>query len=165
MSGFTLDTAGAVHGVVASDGDLAAYLWPDLSPFMQGYVEALLRATGSAFSDLSPEALALILRDCEANREALAAIGIHGPGTAQSGADFWRLRNTCKMTTFPPLVPFLADDGRVHLREAAHIDPRDPHPTRQGIFRDHNCWRCDSGAKPCVRGATNRCEYPHARND
>jgi hypothetical protein len=45
------------------------------------------------------------------------------------------------------------------------LDPRDPDPTREGIFRDHNCWRCQSGAKACVRGTPNRCEYPHARND
>jgi hypothetical protein len=45
------------------------------------------------------------------------------------------------------------------------VDPREDDPTREGIFRSHNCWKCQDGAKPCVRGATNRCEYPHARND
>jgi hypothetical protein len=44
-------------------------------------------------------------------------------------------------------------------------DPREDDPTREGIFRSHNCSRCQDGAKPCVRGATNRCEYPRARND
>lgn len=45
------------------------------------------------------------------------------------------------------------------------IDPRDPDHTREGIFVYHNCWKCDSGAKPCVRGRPSNCEYPHARND
>lgn len=44
-------------------------------------------------------------------------------------------------------------------------DPRDPHPTRIGMFRDHNCSRCSNGVKPCVQGGPHRCEYPHARND
>jgi hypothetical protein len=46
-------------------------------------------------------------------------------------------------------------------------DGRDPDPTKEGIFRDHNCWKCNDGEKPCVRkdGHSHRCEYPHARND
>lgn len=45
------------------------------------------------------------------------------------------------------------------------IDPRDPDHTREGIFVYHNCWKCDDGKKPCVKGNPRRCEYPHARND
>jgi hypothetical protein len=45
------------------------------------------------------------------------------------------------------------------------IDPRDPDPSREGIFRNHNCHRCQDGTKPCVVGAPHRCEFPHARND
>lgn len=33
------------------------------------------------------------------------------------------------------------------------------------IFRDHSCWKCQDGAKSCVRGTPNQCEYPHAKND
>jgi hypothetical protein len=34
-------------------------------------------------------------------------------------------------------------------------DPRDPRPDhemigRASIFRDHNCYRCRDGARPCV---------------
>ena len=47
----------------------------------------------------------------------------------------------------------------------APIDPRYPDPSRDGIFRDHNCWKCQSGTKPCVVGNPRQCEYPHARND
>ena len=45
------------------------------------------------------------------------------------------------------------------------VDPRDPDYSREGIFQTHNCWKCKDGAKSCVQGAPNRCEYPHARND
>jgi hypothetical protein len=48
---------------------------------------------------------------------------------------------------------------------APSLDPRDPDPSREGIFRHHNCARCRSGEKPCVRGNPAQCEWPHARND
>ena len=44
-------------------------------------------------------------------------------------------------------------------------DPRDPDPSRPGIFRDHNCWACKDGAQPCREGNSSQCPYPHARND
>ena len=44
-------------------------------------------------------------------------------------------------------------------------DPRDPDPSKPGIFRNHSCWACKDGEKPCRQGAPNRCEYPRARND
>lgn len=50
-------------------------------------------------------------------------------------------------------------------RAAKKVDPRDPDPSRSGIFRDHNCWRCNDGREPCVTGGSARCPYPHARND
>jgi hypothetical protein len=34
-----------------------------------------------------------------------------------------------------------------------------------GIFRDHRCWKCNDGEKPCVEVDAYRCQYPHARND
>lgn len=45
------------------------------------------------------------------------------------------------------------------------IDLRDPDYSRKGIFQTHNCWKCDSGKKPCAHGNPHNCEYPHARND
>ena len=38
-------------------------------------------------------------------------------------------------------------------------------PDLQGIFRDHRCWKCNDGEKPCAMGGTHRCDYPRARND
>jgi uncharacterized Fe-S cluster protein YjdI len=46
-----------------------------------------------------------------------------------------------------------------------YVDPRDPDYSREGIFIYHNCWKCDSGSRPCVRGNPRQCEFPHARND
>ena len=45
------------------------------------------------------------------------------------------------------------------------VDPRDPDHSREGMFVYHNCYRCDSGAQPCVNGSPNGCEYLRARND
>lgn len=45
------------------------------------------------------------------------------------------------------------------------LDPRDPDPTREGVFRHHDCWACQNGTKPCRQGAPNRCDNPRARND
>lgn len=50
-------------------------------------------------------------------------------------------------------------------------DPRDARPEsemagRDPIFRDHNCWKCTDGRKPCPqRQLGHHCEYPLARND
>lgn len=57
-------------------------------------------------------------------------------------------------------------DGEDAVRERdGRVDPRDPDPSRPGIFRDHNCWKCQDGKLPCAKGHTLNCEYPHARND
>jgi len=52
----------------------------------------------------------------------------------------------------------------------AKPDPRDPRPDhemvgRDAIFRNHNCYRCNDGTKPCVKGNPRSCDTLHARND
>lgn len=32
------------------------------------------------------------------------------------------------------------------------------------IWRDHTCWKCNDGKKPCPQGARVGCGYPVARN-
>jgi len=128
MSAFTLDTSGRVE-CAASFQPIGWTIWPDLSPFAQGYVEAIfasllaVREAGAGkhfinygFSDLSPETLALILRDCEAWRSCYPAV----ENEAKAGAAFWELRTKqfVKRPDFPPLTPYLGDDGKVYLREA-----------------------------------------------
>jgi hypothetical protein len=51
------------------------------------------------------------------------------------------------------------------MSEKPPVDPRDPDPTKEGIFVHHNCWKCHDGELPCVKGNPRACEYPHARND
>lgn len=148
MSTFTLDRSGEVL-ILADPGYTArqAVCWSDLSPFVQGYVEAAARelyerlASASmqnlhrarrlavskvAFHNWSPEALALILRDCE----AFAARGrgaINFQETPEAGGRFWIARQTgfpqagsqALCDAFPPLTPYLSDDGKVCLREDA----------------------------------------------
>lgn len=33
------------------------------------------------------------------------------------------------------------------------------------IFAYHRCWKCDDGARPCVNGSPNRCDFPRARDE
>lgn len=129
-------------------GNTQYVTWSDLSHFEQGYVEALFGdgPTGScwrtelsrvamarirsstprdriiAFSDLHPETLAAIRKDC-------AAFGARykRSDTKARGAEFWRHRQrgfygvagNRGRPVFPPLTPFLDDEGRVRLREAS----------------------------------------------
>ncbi len=50
-------------------------------------------------------------------------------------------------------------------RKQQTVDPREPDPSRFGLFILHNCQRCLNGRRLCVRGNPTNCEYLHARND
>ena len=103
------DTSGSVSGTV----------WSDLSPFAQGYVEALMTdptighriyGLGRAFRYLAPEPLARIIADCEAgNGEG----GTH-PSAAE-GRAFYDARQAAELNRFPPLTVQLCDDGKVRF--------------------------------------------------
>lgn len=130
---FTLDTSGQVAVGRNPVWGVLTVSFRDLPPFAQGYVEALFADARPGyddaglgghyvcgFSDLSPEALGMILQDCERiqgrAREGLTN-GLARP--TDPGGAFWRLRQRgIYGDDFPPLTPFLADDGKVHLREA-----------------------------------------------
>lgn len=62
-------------------------------------------------------------------------------------------------------------DGRGTAEIAAEIAMRKaeirlPFRTPQvGMFRDHRCWKCQDGARPCAQGNPLNCDYPRARND
>lgn len=127
----TLDTSGGIEWVPHPyPGCKGKTYWTDLDPFTQGYVEALFAGAArwtegrclttlqewAGFSDLAPEALAMILLDCE---RWLARY----PKTKRArekGANAWRYRQEqlVKRPDFPPLTPTLGDDGKVYLREA-----------------------------------------------
>lgn len=134
-----LDTSGVVEGapyVEMPDGQkFLAVGWAMLSPFAQGYVEALLDAgtdtfglviinahhkeTNPVFSDIAPEALAMVLRDCE---RFVAHAKMDLSGLSEAGASFWRLRQADTAAwayAFPPLRAYLNDAGKVALTSQA----------------------------------------------
>ncbi len=106
-----------------------------LDPFTQGYVEAMLRTLDEArmrryrdapfgsparavpirldVSWLAPETLAAVRRDCK--RESLEP---SEGDPREEGRVFWRLRHCGAYSNkWAPLAPYLADDGKVRLRE------------------------------------------------
>lgn len=139
MSGFQLDTSGEVGPMPGArygspgcviDAAPSFIRWSDLSPFAQGYVEALfdqpieLEFGGQihanwhklGFSDLSPEALAMILRDCERFTELFGEWPLR-----EHGEGFWIGRQKDKHPDFPPLTPTLSEDGKVNLVVQAQV--------------------------------------------
>lgn len=135
MADFNLDTSGDVR----TRWDMAVQ-WQQLSPFVQGYVEALFASMeraetgrpalpwpsngsgnlwGVGFSDLAPETLARIIADCEGARD-----GYRAANTKACGASFWAGRNDpagcwryLVTDGFPPLTVRLGDDGRVRFTD------------------------------------------------
>lgn len=125
MTIFQLDTSGVV---TLNKFDPEAYMgypehvnWDRLSPFAQGYVEALLRglyenyeqqvaAYRFRFDNLAPETLARIIEDC-ATLERRAAYMV--PTDAEQGAITWASRQRGDIADFPPLTLSLGDDGKV----------------------------------------------------
>lgn len=116
--------------------------WEDLSPFAQGYVEALWRAfcddendrrsemrghvnrsipaeKDYGFSDLAPEALDMILRDCEALAAAVSSPSYNNRNSRIMGEGCWEARQKREPAYaargFPPLRISLNEDGKVAL--------------------------------------------------
>jgi hypothetical protein len=129
---FTFDTSGEVVEGKASDRPrmtpIKAWRWEGLDTFTQAYVAALFEAEREVFtdegreampgfSDLAPETLATILRDCEAARRRTCAAP--GPSAAvPCGRSFWSARQAGRGgAAFPPLSAYVGDDGRVYLLE------------------------------------------------
>lgn len=64
------------------------------------------------FSNLAPETLVRIMEDCAARLARSIRLG-----STKDGADFWRARQRGGWeVTFPPLTPYLVDDGLIRLR-------------------------------------------------
>lgn len=144
MSAFVLDTSGTIHFATLfakAHGLLTFYRWSDLDAFTQGYVEAMFLTSGDppgsfngsengedddltavrGFADLAPETLAAILKDCADYTSrpfgTKDITDLRPDSTA--GGRFWRKRQERFYDAFPPLTPYLGDDGRVYLREGA----------------------------------------------
>lgn len=125
MTTFTLDTSGAIFVTAhPKEGERYGYRWSDLpNDFVRGYVGAIfaemhradpdepdirLTLRWTRFSDLHPEALALILRDCEAWQEKY-------PKSGFGGGLMWAYRQSGAAPSFPPLTISL-EEGKVMLR-------------------------------------------------
>jgi hypothetical protein len=129
-----LDTRGHVMDVGGTH-HMHSTCWEDLSPFEQGYIEAMFvsfdsengqpilisKPTGKigsglahyvGFSDLAAETLATIRKDCA---EALLDVFIAPKGVELGGQIFWRERQADKWLAFPPLHPTLSD-GRIRFQ-------------------------------------------------
>jgi len=106
----------------------ALTIWSDLSPFTQGYVEAMFeelwRTAGSGlahqinvsrFRHLAPETLARIMEDC-----AWFMALDRRPGwllTNENGHAFWHARQGIQVLGgWVAITPYLGDDGKVYLR-------------------------------------------------
>lgn len=127
MSDFKFDTSGSVLVKRFSEVPSDYVFWSDLSPFAQGYVEAMLRGQNEriakvlkpglnfrllAFSDLAPETLARIMEDCELyckNR-------FSEQQPASVGRMFWAIRQNNELSQLWPLIVSLGDDGKVYLK-------------------------------------------------
>lgn len=140
---FQLDTTGAIllpqssaenpFGKWASD----ATQWDDLSPFTQGYIEALFAELHQTpvvqecgrggwnvgFFDLAPETLARIIADCERMRQVFGWLGPKDADGApvewfqEEGRSAWKYRQNGDLPNFPPLTVQLGDDGKVLFAE------------------------------------------------
>jgi len=134
--GFQLDTSGYVEPPYSGPTCAPAIYWSDLTPFAQGYVEALFSSAehpgyldvepGSCdaghmqvgFRHLDPETLARVIADCE-------AATVNGGGSQNSstigGALFWSRRQggADRKDGFPPLTVQLGSDGKVRFEDEA----------------------------------------------
>ena len=115
---------------IDTSGEVAGRTWADLTPFTQGYVGAVFRSGpvsdrerlsfaehGYGFKHLAPETLERIVADCAKWHKVYPA-STDGPA---GGDRFWGIRQAALVPRrrFPPLTPYLGDDGKVCLREAA----------------------------------------------
>jgi len=135
---FQLDTSGFVAVTDPAIAKPPPYLfgWSDLSPFTQGYIEALFRENDTRharncdyvstdgpapctcaagrpprFANLAPETLARIIADCEAR------VSLGWLDRPEDGHWFWVSRQNGNLNAHPPLTVQLGDDGKVRFAE------------------------------------------------
>lgn len=90
-----------------------------LDPFTQGYIAALLGTMASGH--LAPETLAQVMEDCALFCTRPARQGF--VNFVSLGEDFWRMRSrSSHLPHFPPLTPYMGDNGLIYLKEAQTND-------------------------------------------
>ena len=125
--GQQLDTSGVVRADI--DGMISPVGWEDLpNDFVRGFIRAMLLEFGHAwanddgdlfvsYSDLAPEALDMIIRDCEAMQSGLL-IGSGQDGGREAWASRqsgWKDWGTTPSHRFPPYRITLTEAGKVAL--------------------------------------------------
>lgn len=145
-----IDTSGSVLVQRATSGGPFEVRWSDLNPFTQGFIEAALLGTApddlevrgsedtyrqAGFSDLAPETLARFMEDCERFAHVIgdprppihnAGIGERFWKARQLGfTTYWSLHQAELRGPFPPLRLYLADDGKVRIKEAASLSTKE----------------------------------------
>jgi len=132
--GAQLDTSGEVMLSIAKGvpAEIAGgHRWSDLTPFCQGYIEAMPWAAliqgddGDGlywvprFSDLAPATLSRIIEDCEADQDqGLRLGGLEDRSSMKAGRLFWQERQSGNLFDCQPLTPYLGDDGLIYLKDA-----------------------------------------------
>jgi len=133
---FQLDTSGGVQQFNAANIETHKVFWGNLSPFYQGYIEALIADSIDdlcpdpmhpfsnllGFSDIAPATLARIMADCERHPNNK---GTDPDVQWRRGRNAWDDRNPYGATYgsrvsgywYPPLTPYLGDDGLIYLKE------------------------------------------------
>lgn len=96
-----------------------------LDSFTRGYIAALLGTMASG--RLAPETLAQIMEDCAEFRSPKVGAADWFVFDRLTGGDFWRDRQGRQLTRyssrrFPPLTPYLGNDGLIYLKEAQTND-------------------------------------------
>jgi len=123
-----LDTSGVVGSFLRDT--IVPTAWSDLTPFAQGYVEAMFAANYPAlheaawqrlilppahvrvgFSDLAPATLSRIIADCAGPR-----IFQSDDSERATGRSLWKRRQSGS-SPFPPLTVTLGDDGLIYFRD------------------------------------------------
>lgn len=128
-----LDTSGRVECTGPACICHAA-AWEQISPFAQGYIEALFAShsisryrsdedrtySHGAFDMLAPETLARIIADCEARIAGLSPQSYPNATrlSVRDGHLFWQHRQEGVHSAFPPLTVQLGGDGKVRFAEA-----------------------------------------------
>lgn len=144
MEAFALDTSGYVQCPAPDqkpNESTGCWFWDDLSPFAQGYIDALFASLwdpvfqkpvlrsgpidfrGVAFRHFAPETLADILADCDRYCREWG----WDDQCAEIGGDLWRDRQQRfagwpradeLSEDFPPVtLLYLGDDGLIYQRE------------------------------------------------
>lgn len=119
------DPSGRVAGDV---GGLAVWFeYEDLTKFDRGQVEAIANWCAQnciaaslrqlRYVDFSQDALKLIIRDGEKAADmTLVPWGRLYNANFAGGVCFWNDRQSGKLKEFPPLQPYVDDEGKMHLK-------------------------------------------------